>query len=113
MGYSMGSLDCIALKFDGYKEALFKDIKELKHKSIQNIVQQQIFKKLQKEYKNYDLEDFSITDLSDEIRTYDYDENYARVAKINLDTGKIGNFDYFDGDVYELNFGSNYIYEPD
>ena len=65
-----------------------------------------------------DLDDFYLeqTDYDNSYQKYDggrYSENYAYSQKLNVDTGSYErDSEVFDGYVYEFNWGSPNVYEP-
>lgn len=120
MSWSMGSIDCIAIKIDNdYIEALKKDIEEyqVNPKIIEDMSKenQKHFKYLLDTLEANDLEDIQIfcDNYCDYINRYDGD-NYAQERKINFETGKCeGGSNDFDGYVIEIGWGSESIYSPE
>lgn len=116
MSYSMGSIDCLAVKINNeYFEALKRDIQLFKENKL-NITDEVQLGLL----KNWVDEEFDSVDdlinIDDDIRYYDggkHSQNYAYQTPIDLKTGTLGYGDNFDGYVYEISWGSSSIYKPE
>ncbi len=120
MSWSMGSIDCIAVKIDNdYIETLKKDVEEYQTnpKMIEDMSKenQKHFEHLLDTLEANDLEDIQVfcDNYIDYIDRYGRD-NYAQEGKINFETGKIeGDLDNFEGYVVEISWGSESIYGPE
>lgn len=120
MSFSMGSIDCIAVKIDNdYIEALKKDVEEYQTnpKMIEDMSKenQKHFEHLLDTLEANDLEDIQVfcDNYIDYIHQYDSD-NYAQERKIDSETGKCeGGLNNFDGYVVEISWGSGSIYSPE
>lgn len=120
MSWTMGSIDCLALKINNaYIKALKKDVEEyqtnpnmLKEMSEEKRKQ---FEWLLDSLEAEDLEDVDTfyDNYCDYMRLYDSD-NYAQARKIDVESGKLleGSYD-FDGYVIELSWGSESIYQAE
>lgn len=125
MSYSMGSIDCIAIKIDeSYLEALKKDIEQFGNDAKFIIKNQDQLILYENQYNDFqdDKEIFNdidsyCQDLFDcGIRYYDGgkgSENYAYQRPLDLNKGTLGEADNFDGYVYEFSWGSSSIYKPE
>ena len=125
MSYSMGSIDCIAIKMTkNYFEALKKDLEILKDDPsavIKDEDQLDMFKSIQKDFEDNQYEDYDeyFRELFDcGVRYYDGgkgSENFAYAYPINLDDGTMSrdNSGDFNGYVYEFSWGSSSIYQPE
>lgn len=116
MSYSMGSIDCLAVKVnEEYFGALKRDIQLFKDNKLDITDENQLDL-----LKNWVDEEFeSIDDLiniDNDIRYYSggkNSENYAYQRPIDLEKGTLKDGDNFDGYVYEISWGSSSIYEPE
>lgn len=116
MSYSMGSIDCLAVKINNeYFEALKRDIQLFKENKLDVTDEAQLGL-----LKNWVDEEFDSVDdlinIDNDIRYYNggkNSENYAYQTPIDLKTGTLGNVDNFDGYVYEISWGSSSIYKPE
>lgn len=121
MSWSMGSIDCIAVKIDNdYIKALKKDVEDYLAKPKQTLEdmseeKQKQFKWLVDTLEANDLEDVDTfyDNYCDYISRYDSD-NYAQEIKIDFESGKCdGKAKDFDGYVFEISWGSASIYKPE
>lgn len=120
MSWSMGSIDCIAVKMDDdYVEALKKDVEEYQTnpKMLEDMSEenQKHFKWLLDTLEEDDLEDVDVfyDAYCDYLSQYDSD-NYAQAIKIDFESGKcVGKAKDFDGYVFEIHWGSESIYEAE
>ena len=118
MSFSMGSIDCLAVDLrEEYKEALIKDLKELKVEDIKDSTQRELFIQLKDFYdepNELNAEDLILREIRDDVEHYDYEENYAEAHTVDINTGKLNHdrFD-FDGECRPFSAGSGSIYEPE
>ena len=116
MSYSMGSIDCLAVKVnEEYFEALKRDIQLFKENKLN--ITDKIQLGLLENWVDEELD--SVDDLigiDSDIRYYDSGrngENFAYQRPLNLETGRLKDGDNFDGYVYEISWGSSSVYEPE
>lgn len=120
MSWSMGSIDCLAVKINNdYIQALKKDVEE--YQTNPNMLKE-MSKENQKQFEHLldslvadDLEDIDsfYDSYCDYIRQYDSD-NYAQARKIDVESGKLlSDSDNFDGYVIEFSWGSESIYQAE
>lgn len=121
MSWSMGSIDCIAVKIDNdYVQALKKDVEDYLAKPKQTLEdmseeKQKQFKWLVDTLEANDLEDVDTfyDNYCDYISRYDSD-NYAQEIKIDFESGEcVGKARDFDGYVLEISWGAGSIYKPE
>ena len=120
MSWSMGSIDCIAVKIDNdYVKALKKDVEEYQtnSKMLEEMSEekQKQFKWLLDTLEANDLEDVDTfhENYLDYINYYDSD-NYAQETKIDFESGECdGKVKDFEGYVLEIHWGSGSIYKPE
>ena len=121
MSWSMGSIDCMAVKIDNdYVKALKKDVEDYLAKPKQTLEdmseeKQKQFKWLLDTLEANDLEDIDsfYSAYCDYISQYDSD-NYAQQVKIDFESGKCdGKVKDFDGYVIEISWGAGSIYKPE
>lgn len=121
MSWSMGSIDCIAVKIDNdYIKALKKDVDDYLAKPKQTLEdmseeKQKQFKWLLDSLEANDLEDVDTfyDNYCDYISRYDSD-NYAQEIKIDFESGEcVGRARDFDGYVFEISWGAGSIYKPE
>lgn len=121
MSWSMGSIDCIAVKIDNdYVQALKKDVEDYLAKPKQTLEdmseeKQKQFKWLVDTLEANDLEDVDTfyDNYCDYISRYDSD-NYAQEIKIDFESGEcVGKTRDFDGYVFEISWGAGSIYKPE
>ena len=120
MSWSMGSIDCMAVKIDNdYVKALKKDVEEYRAnpKMLEEMSEE---KKKQFEWLVDTLEDDDLEDVDafydhycDYLNHYDSD-NYAQEIKIDFESGEcVGKTKDFDGYVLEISWGASSIYKPE
>lgn len=120
MSWSMGSIDCIAVKIDNdYVKALKKDVEEYQTnpKMLEEMSEgkRKEFEWLLDTLEAEDLEDVDAlwNDYCDDIHYYDSD-NYAQEIKIDFESGECdGKVRHFEGYVLEIHWGSSSIYMPE
>ena len=121
MSWTMGSIDCVAVKIDNdYIQALKKDVDDYLAKPKQTLEDmseenQKHFKWLVDTLEAEDLEDVDTfyDNYCDYISQYDSD-NYAQQVKIDFESGKCdGKAKDFDGYVLEISWGAGSIYKPE
>jgi hypothetical protein len=121
MSWSMGSIDCIAVKIDNdYIKALKKDVEDYLAKPKQTLEdmseeKQKQFKELLDTLEANDLEDVDTFygNYCDYIHYYDSD-NYTQEIKIDFESGECdGKVRDFEGYVLEISWGSSSIYKPE
>ena len=121
MSWSMGSIDCIAVKIDNdYIQALKKDVDDYLAKPKQTLEdmseeKQKQFKELLDTLEAEDLEDIDTfrENYCDYINYYDGD-NYTQEIKIDFESGECdGKVKDFEGYVLEISWGSASIYKPE
>ena len=121
MSFSMGSIDCVAVKIDNdYIQALKKDVDDYLAKPKQTLEdmseeKQKQFKELLDTLEAEDLEDIDTfyENYCDYIHYYGND-NYAQEIKIDFESGEcVGKARDFDGYVFEISWGSSSIYKPE
>lgn len=116
MGYSMGSIDCLAVDLrEDYKKALIKDLKELKVEDIEDSTQRELFIQLKDFYDEPDklnADDLLLWEIKRDVMYYDHDENYAYYRTVDSKTGKPNAWEDFDGECLPIGNGNNSIYEP-
>ena len=120
MSWSMGSIDCIAVKIDNdYVKALKKDVEEYQTnpKMLEEMSEEKRkqFEWLLDTLEANDLEDVDTfcEDYRDSINYYDSD-NYAQEIKIDFESGECdGNWKNFEGYVLEIHWGSSSVYKPE
>ena len=122
MSWSMGSIDCIAVKIDNdYIQALKKDVEDYLAKPKQTLEdmseeKQKQFKELLDSLEAKDLEDIDTfrENYCDYINYYDSDNYYAQEIKIDFESGEcVGKARDFEGYVIEISWGSASIYKPE
>ena len=122
MSWSMGSIDCIAVKIDNdYIKALKKDVEDYLAKPKQTLEdmseeKQKQFKELLDTLEAKDLEDIDTfhENYIDYINYYDSDNYYAQEIKIDFESGEcVGKARDFEGYVLEISWGSASIYKPE
>lgn len=120
MGWSMGSIDCLAIKINkDYIEALKKDVEE--YEKNPNITAE--MSEENKAKFEWLLTNLEANDLEDEDTFYEHyadylssygPDNYAQSVKVNYETGECeGRIKDFDGYVLEVHWGAKSIYEPE
>lgn len=120
MSWSMGSIDCIAVKIDNdYVRALKKDVEEYRvnPKMLEEMSEekQKQFEWLLDTLEADDLEDVDAfhNHYCDYLSQYDSD-NYAQETKIDFESGECdGKVRDFDGYVLEIRWGAESIYKPE
>jgi len=120
MSWSMGSIDCIAVKIDNdYVRALKKDVEEYrvnpKMLGKMSEEKQKQFEWLLDTLEADDLEDVDAfyNHYCDYLSQYDSD-NYAQETKIDFESGECdGKVRDFDGYVLEIRWGAESIYKPE
>ena len=120
MSWSMGSIDCIAVKIDNdYVRALKKDVEEYRAnpKMLEEMSEekQKQFEWLLDTSEADDLEDVDAfyNHYCDYLSQYDSD-NYAQETKIDFESGECdGKVRDFDGYVLEIRWGAESIYKPE
>ena len=120
MSWSMGSIDCIAVKIDNdYVRALKKDVEEYRvnPKMLEEMSEekQKQFEWLLGTLEADDLEDVDAfyNHYCDYLSQYDSD-NYAQETKIDFESGECdGKVRDFDGYVLEIRWGAESIYKPE
>ena len=120
MSWSMGSIDCIAVKIDNdYVRALKKDVEEYRvnPKMLEEMPEekQKQFEWLLDTLEADDLEDVDAfyNHYCDYLSQYDSD-NYAQETKIDFESGECdGKVRDFDGYVLEIRWGAESIYKPE
>ena len=132
MSYAMWPIESLSVNInDEYFNYLKEDLqnkdeilKQLKSKAKHGTIskyQFELFKDLcdnAEEILKQDLDDFYLeqTHYDNSYQKYDggrYSENYAYSQKLNIDTGSYErDSEVFDGYVYEFNWGSPNVYEP-
>ena len=120
MSWSMGSIDCIAVKIDNdYVRALKKDVEEYRvnPKMLEEMSEekQKQFEWLLDTLEADDLEDVDAfyNHYCDYLSQYDSD-NYAQETKIDFESGECdGKIRDFDGYVLEIRWGAESIYKPE
>lgn len=121
MSWSMGSIDCMAVKIDNdYIQALKKDVDDYLAKPKQTL--ENMSEEKQKQFK-WLLDTLEANDLEDVDTFYDkycdyisrYDsDNYAQEIKIDFESGEcVGRARDFDGYVFEISWGAGSIYKPE
>lgn len=121
MSWSMGSIDCVAVKIDNdYVQALKKDVDDYLAKPKQTLEdmseeKQKQFKWLLDTLEANDLEDVDTfrENYIDYINYYDSD-NYTQEIKIDFESGECdGKVRDFEGYVLEISWGAGSIYKPE
>lgn len=121
MGYSMGSINCVAIKMtENYFKALKKDL-ENPNLIIKDENQLDMLNRIQEDFEDnqYESYDEYFQDVSDcGVRYYDGgkgSENFAYAFPISLDDGTMSRTESYDfeGYVYEFSWGSPSIYQPE
>lgn len=120
MSWSMGSIDCIAVKIDNdYVRALKKDVEEYRvnPKMLEEMSEekQKQFEWLLDTLEADDLEDVDAfyNHYCDYLSQYDSD-NYAQETKIDFESGECdGKVRDFDGYVLEIRWGAESIYKSE
>ena len=120
MSWSMGSIDCVAVKIDNdYVEALKKDIEEY---HVNPKMLEEMSEENQKQFE-WLLDTLEEDDLDDVDTFYDHycdylsqynSDNYAQETKIDFESGECdGKVRDFDGYVLEIRWGAKSIYQPE
>ena len=120
MSWSMGSIDCIAVKIDNdYVKTLKKDVEEYQtNPKMLEEMSEGKRKKLEWLLDTLEAEDLEDVDTfcenyRDSISYYDSD-NYTQETKIDFESGKCdGKVRDFEGYVFEIHWGSESIYKPE